>query len=129
MQRLQQQFGEPINPGSAEGNRTFAELVEMAKAKTEQREKAERKQAEDAERRRIEAPGGPKVEGMWVTVSGLVGTGQAKKYDEAVRQVKKLRAIAEKDNKLNAFYARLTEVKEQFSRKKSFISRLDEVGL
>ena len=87
------------------------------------------KQAADAERRRIEALGGPKVEGLWVKVSGLVRTGQAKKYDEAVRQVKKLRAIAEKDNKLNAFYARLTEVKEQFSRKKSFISRLDEVGL
>ena len=129
MQRLRQQFGKTPKSVSVEGRRTFAELVGTAEEKTQERQQAAQKLAADAEQARIKSLGGPKVESQWLVVERLVKAGQAKNYNEAVGRVEELRAIAEESGKLKAFNARLKELKQTASRKKSFISKLLEAGL
>ena len=129
MQRLRQQFGKTPKSVSVEGRRTFAELVSAAEEKTQERQQAAQKLAADAEQARIKSLGGPKVESQWLVVERLVKAGQAKNYNEAVGRVEELRAIAEESGKLKAFNARLKELKQTASRKKSFISKLLEAEL
>lgn len=128
MQRLRQQFGSSKTAG-AQGSRTFAEMVSIAKEKTQKRQQAEQVLTKKAEQVRVESLGGPKVELRWLVVMELVESGQANSYEKAVGHLSALRAIAEKSNKLAAFYARLEELKQTASRKKSFIAKVKESGL
>ena len=129
MRQLRQQFGEPVKPARALGSRSFSELVEAAQQKTEQREQAEKKKAREKEAKRIASLGGPKVELQWLVVNELAEAGQAKNYEKAVLHLLALRAIAEKGGKLEAFYKCLQELREQFSRKKALLARIDDAGL
>lgn len=129
MQRLRQQFNQPIKTVSVEGRRTFAELVRIAEERTQKRQQAEQELTKKAEQSRVESLGGPKVELQWLVVMELVESGQSKNYEKAVGHLKNLRAIAKKSNKLEAFYARLQELKQMASRKKSFIAKVADAGL
>ncbi|MEM9161704.1 MAG: hypothetical protein AAGC54_01375 [Cyanobacteria bacterium P01_F01_bin.4] len=128
MQRLRQQFSQPVNKASLDAGRSFAELVAAAEGKAAERERRKQQKAEKAEQQRLESLS-PKTESLWKEVWQLIGQGQAKSYDKAVSHLKDLKAIAERKDQLESFYERFQEIEQQFIRKRSLISRFKEAEL
>ncbi len=129
MQQLRQQFGkQPVVSAGKAGSRTFADLTAASKQKSDARSRKEQADAEKAEQQRIEALI-PQTEKLWQLVQQLTKRGQAKTYDEAVAHLVDLRAIAHLQNDLPSFNQRLQDIAEEYSRKRSLISRLQAAGL
>ncbi len=129
MQQLRQQFGkQPVVAAGKTGSRTFAELTAASKQKSHARSRKEKADAKKAEQQRIEALI-PQTDKLWQLVQQLLKRGQAKTYDEAVAHLVDLRAIAHLQNDLPSFNQRLQDITEEYSRKRSFISRLQAAGL
>jgi hypothetical protein len=116
-----------ISAGKDSG-RTLAELSAIAQSKQQTREQKERQAAEKAQRKRLEAIA-PKVETLWQEVSRLVDLKQASPYDQAVAHLKDLRDVALMQGTSDAFRDRLLKLKEQYSNRPGFITRLQKAGL
>jgi hypothetical protein len=108
--------------------RTVDEL--FAKAET-LRERRRREQAAAAEARRIaelKALAGREDE-AWRKVDALIQQSQAKPYDEAVRLLKKLKDLAEYQNRQPAFEEHLDQIRDRYSRRPALMTRLRNAGL
>jgi len=57
----------------------------------------------------------------------LVQKGQSKPYDEAKKLLVKLKDLAIYQEKEKEFYQKLDEIKQKYSRRKAFISRLSNL--
>jgi hypothetical protein len=125
---LRKQYGKQNTPVGTDARRTLAELMAIAQNKRQAREQKEREAAEKARRKQLEAIA-PKAEKLWQEVSRLVELKQAKPYDEAVAHLKDLRDVAAMQGTADAFRDRLLKLKEQYSNRPGFITRLKEAGL
>jgi hypothetical protein len=104
---------------------------QLLKAARRLREQAEQRQRQEAEKRRIEELKklAKREAQAWQEVGTLIQSRQAKAYDEAVEQLLKLRELAEFQNTQSDFKKRLSQLREQYQSRHSFIQRLERVGL
>ena len=108
--------------------RSVRQLLKAARRLREQ--EAERQKAE-AEKRRIEELKklAKREAQAWRDVETWIQRGQAKAYDEAVGQLLKLRELAEFQKTQPEFSQRMSQVRERYQSRHSFIKRLERVGL
>lgn len=125
---LRAQYGQKKTPTGTDTQRTLAELIEVAQTKQQAREQKERQVAENAERKRLEAIA-PKAETLWKEVLRLVELKQASSYDRAVAHLRDLRDVAVMQGTLDAFRDRVLKLREQYSNRPGFITRLRNAGL
>lgn len=66
---------------------------------------------------------------IWKKVDVLILTKKPKDYDEAVRLLIDLKDLAKKANTTSLFKSKLMAIRENHSRKSSFINRIDSATL
>jgi hypothetical protein len=66
---------------------------------------------------------------VWEWVETLIGRGQSKPYDEAVASLVQLRELAEYQEKLPAFRAKIKDMRERYSRRIGLMQRFNQAGL
>ncbi len=66
---------------------------------------------------------------IWKKVDSLILTKKPKDYDEAVRLLIDLKDLAKKNNTTYLFKSKLMAIRENHSRKSSFINRIDSANL
>ena len=130
----------PVDPGDGpKVRRTLGELLARAdiisrdrrareaaaRAAEQAREAAE---AAAARKRYLAALHGREEE-LWRKVDDLIGYRQASTYKEAVNRLEDLRDLADADDSLDTFSARIRRLRESHGRKSTLIRRLDEAGL
>ncbi|NEP20345.1 MAG: hypothetical protein F6J97_26275 [Leptolyngbya sp. SIO4C1] len=128
IQRLRAKFGQPVTAVQTAGRRTLAELVAAAQQKAEQRQRKVKLAAEKAEQKRLAALV-PKVDNLWQSVEQLIERKQAKPYDEAVAQLKDLRAIAQQQGTLAAYNQRFQAIEPIVMRRPGLLRRMRAAGL
>lgn len=108
--------------------RTVGELLAAAEAL---RERRHRELAARAEAKRIAELKALAEQGeeAWRDVDSLIQQSNAKAYDKAVRLLRKLRELAEYQNRQYAFEERMKQIRDQYSRRHALMRRLREVGL
>jgi FtsZ-interacting cell division protein YlmF len=131
--------GERDGSGDEKGRRTAVELQDAARRHREQRaqlaaqrrtqEQARREHAQAAARERHLAALAPRQEQAWEHVYAAIATRQPARYDEAVELLGDLRAVSEREQRLEAFDRRLVELRQQHSKKQSLLQRLEHRGL
>jgi hypothetical protein len=104
---------------------------QLLKAARQLKEQEQQRQAEEAEKRRIEELKklAKREAQAWQEVEALIQRSQAKAYDEAVEQLVKLRALAEFQNTQPDFKQRVSQLRERYRSRHSFLQRLERVGL
>jgi uncharacterized Zn finger protein len=65
----------------------------------------------------------------WQRATALIETRIPRDYDQAVRLLSDLRALAERDGNLAAFHERFSELRRQHQRKTTLMERFDAAGL
>lgn len=131
--------GERDGTWDEQGLRTAAQLQDAASRYREQRarlaaqrraqEQAKREHAQAAAReRRLDALA-QRQEQAWEQVYAAIATRQPARYDEAVELLGDLRAVGEREERLETFDRRLVELRRQHSKKQSFLRRLERAGL
>jgi hypothetical protein len=137
---LLRRFGATGAPGIATGDaRTVGELLARAKerAETRRREEAAREAAERARREREQAVARVKYleslvgreEQLWREVEALVEAKRPKEYDLAVQLLKDLRDLSARQQRAEAFAARLGPLRERYAKRPALLDRLDRAGL
>jgi hypothetical protein len=136
MQRRYREAKNPIasGPPAREGERTVLALLDAAErhAETRKREEAEaerkeraRREKEEAKLRAVYLSGlAGREEELWRRVEELVETKQQKEYDQAAQLVMDLRDLSLRNQKVEAFEGRLSELRERHAKKRTFIDRL-----
>lgn len=119
--------------------RTVDELFQAAEVDAEKRQRiAAEKRAEEKRRRDSEAAAARaryldriagKEENLWTDIDSLISTKQPKSYDQAIRLLKDLRDLAERNKSDQAFNARLEALRAAHMRKPSLIERIQKAGL
>ena len=66
---------------------------------------------------------------IWKKVDTLILTKKPKAYDEAIRLLIDLKDLAKKNNTTSLFKSKLMTIRENHSRKSSFINRIDSAIL
>lgn len=104
---------------------------QLLKAAQRIKEQAAQRQREEAEKRRIEELKklAKREAQAWREIETLIQRSQAKAYDEAVKQLLKLRELAEFQNTQSDFNQRMSQVRDRYQSRHSFIKRLERVGL
>ncbi len=137
---LLRRFGAATARGSnAGGERTVGELLARARerAETRRREEAERKAAERTRREREQAAArakhldslvGREAE-LWRQVEALVEIKRPKEYDQAVQLLKDLHDLSARQQRAEAFAARLGPLRERYANRPALLQRLDRAGL
>jgi hypothetical protein len=125
---LRERYGQTPALVGKESGRTLAQLMAIAQSKQQARVQKERQAAEKAERKRLEAIA-PKADQLWPEVLRLIELKQAKPYEEAVAHLKDLQDIAALQNTSGIFRDRLLKLKEQYSNRPGFLTRLRNAGL
>jgi hypothetical protein len=129
MQRLRQQFGKsPAAPTGTAASRTFAQLETASAQKLDERKQKAKAAAETAEQQRLKSLMS-ETDKLWELVQHLIKRGQAQTYDEAIAHLKDLQAIATLQNDSATFQKRVQQIEQDFSRKRSLISRLKQANL
>jgi hypothetical protein len=108
--------------------RTVDELFAQAEVL---RERRRREQAAEAEARRIAELQAlaEREDEAWRKVDALIQQSQAKPYDEAVRLLKKLKDLAEYQNRPSAFEEHLDQIRDRYGRRHALMRRLRDAGL
>ena len=124
---------------TARENRTVSELLAAAEGCTRRRMQAEdRKRAEAKKRRERQAAQvrakyldnlKPRQAKVWKQISNLIATKQPKRYDQAVDLLIDLRDLAQREGRNKPFHKKLMVLRENHSRKPSFLARLDKADL
>lgn len=119
--------------------RTFAELNAAAERRVEERSRkaAEREAREQARRDREEAEARAKhlarlakrEPATWDKVVALIATKKPSDYDEAVRLLVDLRDLGVHRNRAAESQARIERLRDEHSKKPSFVERLKRAGL
>jgi hypothetical protein len=121
------------------GARTVAELRDAAASHRTRREqlvagrqaqeKARRERAEAAAYERRLATLAKRQEEAWKQVYAAIDTCQPSRYDMAIELLKDLRAISEREQRIEAFERQLLELRQMHSKKHSLLQRLDRGDL
>lgn len=130
--------GERDGSGDENGCRTAAELQGAARRFREQRTllAAQRRAQEQARRQHTRAAAreqhltalAHRQEQAWEQIYAAIATRQAAQYDEAVGLLGDLRAVAEREERLETFGRRLVELRQQHSKKQSLLRRMERAG-
>jgi hypothetical protein len=128
LRHLREQHGKHNISVGTDARRTLAQLMTIAQNKQQVRKQKERDAAEKARRKQLEAIA-PKAEVLWKEILQLVELKQASPYDRAVAHLKDLRDVAQMQGNTDAFRDRLLKLREQYSNRPGFITRLQKAGL
>ena len=120
-------------------SRTVMKMLQKAEAYTKKKDRqiAEQKAKEKARKKKEAAIAREKhLNGLtgkekeiWKKVDTLILTKKPKDYDEAVRLLIDLKDLAKKTNTTSLFKSKLMAIRENHSRKSSFINRIDSAIL
>ena len=103
--------------------RTVGELREKAEA-IRQEETARRRAAAAAKRAQEMEALAQQADAIWRSIHQLIEQKQARAYDEAVTQIRKLQQLAAYQGKTDEFQARINGLYTQYSRRPGFTDRL-----
>ena len=120
-------------------SRTVLKLLQKAEAYTEEKNRqiAEQKAKERARREKeaaivrekyLNGLAGRENE-IWNKIDALILTKTPKGYDEAIRLLIDLKDLAKKNHTISLFKSKLMAIRENHSRKSSFIKRIDSASL
>lgn len=122
-----------------QGTRTVAELQDAALQAREGRERltARRLAQERTGRERARAAAreqhltalAARQEQAWTRVYDAIETRQPAQYDEAVKILKDLHAVSQREDRRDAFYDQLTDLRQRHSKKVSLLERLERAGV
>ena len=119
-------FNESVNEQSSPERRTIKWLLaEAQKAKQLEQER----QAEEVRQKKIRElkAFASHEDNAWQEVDNLIQKRQAKPYDEAKKLLTKLKELAIYQGKEAIFAQRLEDIKTKYSRKKTFIQRINHL--
>jgi len=139
LQRFQKTLSIKNTKNNEKASRTVMKLLQKAEAynKEKDRQIAEQKAKEKARKEKEAAIAREKyLNGLagreneiWKKVDSLILTKKPKDYDEAVRFLIDLKDLAKKNNTTYLFKSKLMAIRENHSRKPSFINRIDSAIL
>ncbi len=110
------------------GSRTAARLLEEAE-RLRAEDRRRRQEAAERERRRELEDLAKREDSVWREIDALIQRGQPGTYDKATALLTRLREVAEFQNRLPGFEARVAELKSRYSRRPSLMERLKDAGL
>lgn len=126
-------------PKETAAPRRVGDLLAAADARARERERieAERAAAERVRRERAEVEArarrldglAKRGEAVWREVEDLIDAKRAAEYDQAVRLLLDLKALAERDGWEADFASRVAQVRARHLRKSALVDRLDRAGL
>lgn len=137
---LLRRFRDDTTPAVADRpRRTVADLLDgAARIRAErQRREAVRRAEEQARReasralareRRLDELADDE-ETAWARVAAMIATRQPGEYDNAIRLLTDLQALAERDDRPHEFTQRCTVIRQEHARKTTLIGRLDRANL
>ena len=139
LQRFRKTLSIKKTKNNEKASRTVMKLLQKAEAynKEKDRQIAEQKAKEKARKEKEAAIAREKyLNGLagreneiWKKVDSLILTKKTKDYDEAVRLLIDLKDLAKKNNTTYLFKSKLMAIRENHSRKSSFINRIDSANL
>jgi hypothetical protein len=129
----------PAGATAASAGRTASELLAGAEARRTAREAATARAREEARARRaaeqaaaherhLEKLAGRKDE-TWQQVEKLTMFSKPKEYDQATQLLRDLHVIAQREDDITAFTARVRELRTRYAKRPSLMERLDKAGL
>ena len=118
----------PLPETALPPRRTVGWLWREAEAR---REREWRRRAAEAEAQRIRDLDAlaERENEVWTEVESLIERMQAKRYDDAVSRLVRLRKLAEYQGKEEAFQQRIDQIYEQYSRRSGLQRRMRDAGL
>ena len=139
LQRFRKTLSIKDTKNNEKASRTVMKLLQKAEAYTKEKDRqiAEQKAKEKARKEKEAAIAREKyLNGLagreneiWKKVDALILTKKPKDYDEAVRLLIDLKDLAKKTNTTYLFKSKLMAIRENHSRKSSFINRIDSANL
>jgi len=120
-------------------HRTVGQIMEGWRRRTEERQRRQlekrareavrrRKAAEEARKKRLDELS-RREPLAWQEVETLIRTSQPKRYDEAIRLLRDLRDLAEREGRAEATAPRVAALREKYRRRPSLIRRFDAAKL
>ena len=129
----------PAGTTPASTGRTAGELLAAAEARRAAREQAEARAKEEARARRAAEQAAAyerhlqnltgRKEETWQQVAELTVFSKPKEYDQATQLLRDLHVIAEREDGITAFTARVRELRTRYAKRPSLMDRLDKAGL
>ena len=130
---------QPAGATPASTGRTAGELLAAAEAQRAAREQAEARAKEEARARRAAEQAAiyerhlqdltGRMEETWQQVAELTVFSKPKEYDKATQLLRDLRVIAQREDDITAFTARVRELRTLYAKRPSLIDLLDKAGL
>lgn len=128
-QRLQSLSNKPTPQTLSDSpGRTLSELLTLS-TETEQLRKEKEKQIAKQEKIKKIQELAPRESDIWEQVFHEIGCKQAKAYDQAIVHLLNLQDIAEYQDKLPEFQARVRRIQEDYSSRSALMSRLRKFQL
>jgi hypothetical protein len=129
----------PAGATAASAGRTASELLAGAEARRAAREEAEARAQHEARarlaaeraaayQRHLEQLAGRKEE-TWQQVEQLTKFSKPKEYDQATQLLRDLHVIAQREDDITAFTARVRELRTRYANRPSLMERFDKAGL
>ena len=129
----------PAGTTPASTGRTAGELLAAAEARRAAREQAEARAKEEARARRAAEQAAAyerhlqnltgRTEETWQQVAELTVFSKPKEYDQATQLLRDLHVIAQREDDITAFAARVRELRTRYAKRPSLMDRLDKAGL
>jgi hypothetical protein len=129
----------PAGTTPASTGRTAGELLAAAEARRAAREQAETRAKEEARARRAAEQSAAyerhlqnltgRKEETWQQVAELTVFSKPKEYDQATQLLKDLHVIAQREDGITAFTARVRELRTRYAKRPSLMDRIDKAGL
>jgi len=139
LQRFRKTLSIKDTKKNEKASRTVMKLLQKAEAYTKEKDRqiAEQKAKEKARKGKEAAIAREKYlnglagreKEIWKKVDALILTKKPKDYDEAVRLLINLKDLAKKNNTTYLFKSKLMAIRENHSRKSSFINRINSASL
>jgi len=128
VQRLRQLNQQPRSRDQLElPRRSLADLMAIALTLEKTRKTREQKIARQARIAQLEALA-PKEASLWQEVYRLIELKQTKAYDQAIEYLIDLRDLAEQQETLPQFFARIRKIRADYGSRAGLISRLQQAG-
>lgn len=128
MQRLRQLNRQPSSIAQSEQpRRSLANLMAIALIQEKNRKTCEQRIARQVRVAQLEALA-PKEVTMWQEVFRLIELKQSKAYDQAIEYLIDLRDLAEQQETLPQFIARIKKMQHDYSSRSGLMSRLHQAG-
>lgn len=129
LRRYRQEHPNPrLVASGAIPSRTVGELLSAARALADERRRREAERQARARAAYLDSLAGQEAT-IWQQAEDLVNRKQGRFYDEAVKLLADLRELAERQQTLDAFTARLTDLRLRHKTKVSFQERIRQAGL